>query len=57
MGNVCKTTSLTINTEVSDEYIGHQIIMSTNNRAIFNEIYKSEQVEPTINLQPQPLIA
>ncbi|CAD8046806.1 unnamed protein product [Paramecium primaurelia] len=56
MGNFCKTPSLTINTEVCDEYIiGHKTIMSTNNRAIFNEIYKQEQNESIYKLQ-QPLI-
>lgn len=56
MGNVCKTTSLTVNTEISDEYVDHHAIMSTNNRAIFNEIYREEQFEPTIKLHHQPLI-
>ncbi|CAD8140291.1 unnamed protein product [Paramecium octaurelia] len=56
MGNLCKAQQLTLTTEVCDEYIGHQTIMSTKNRAIFNETYKQEQNESIYKLQSQPLI-
>ncbi|CAD8046981.1 unnamed protein product [Paramecium sonneborni] len=56
MGNICQTTSLTLITEVSDDIVDHQTIMSTKNRAIFNEIYKQEEVDSTIKLQTQPQI-
>ncbi|CAD8136413.1 unnamed protein product [Paramecium octaurelia] len=56
MGNICKTipVKLTLNTEVSDDQEVHQTIMTTNNRAIFNEIYKQEKAELKTTIQPQP---
>ena len=52
MGNICKATSHTLNTEVSDDSFDRRTIMSTKNRAIFNDIYKQEKIESTIKLQP-----
>ncbi|CAK72673.1 unnamed protein product (macronuclear) [Paramecium tetraurelia] len=56
MGNVCQTipVKLALITEVSDEQEGHQTIMTTSNRAIFNELYKQEKFEPKSTIQPQP---